>query len=217
MTATDAPAHPDLLLTGFAPFAGVEVNESWQAVQVAARILEGEHGLTVATLELPVEFGVAADRVIGAMHDLAPRLTIATGLAAGRTAVTPERVAINLQDARIPDNAGYSPIDVPCAPEGPAAYFSALPVKAMVAAAQAAGAPASVSHTAGTYVCNDVAYRLVHALATDPALAGRRAGFVHVPSDGELEVDRTGAALAEMALAALASDTDLSVSAGAVH
>ncbi|NBH04428.1 pyroglutamyl-peptidase I, partial [Amycolatopsis sp. SID8362] len=140
--------------------------------------------------------------------------------------VTPERVAINLVDARIPDNAGARPVDVPVVADGPAAYFTTLPVKACVAAIRAAGVPASVSHTAGTYVCNQVFYGLMHLLATE--FPGVRGGFVHVPFSPEqvaasgkqapsLGVDRIADALEVLADTASKTTADLVISAGAEH
>jgi pyroglutamyl-peptidase len=107
-----------------------------------------------------------------------PVLVICVGQAGGRAAVTPERVAINVDDARIPDNAGAQPVDRPVVRGGPAAYFSTLPIKAMVEAIRAAGLPAEVSQTAGTFVCNHVFYGLMHALRRRE---GVRGGFIHVP------------------------------------
>ncbi len=110
-----------------------------------------------------------------------PRLVLCTGQAGGRAALSLERVAINIDDARIPDNAGAQPIDTPVLAGGPAAYFSTLPIKAMLAALLAGGIRAEVSQTAGTFVCNHVFYGLMHRLATDPGCAGVRGGFVHLP------------------------------------
>ena len=170
----------DVLLTGFEPFGGDTVNASWLAVQRVAAEWAGPESLTIA--ELPVAFGLAADRLDALIAEHRPRLVVAVGLAAGRDRVTPERVAINVDDARIPDNADATPIDEPIVADGPAAYFSTLPLKAAVAAVEAAGIPASVSQTAGTFVCNHVFYRLMDAAARLPKL---RAGFVHVPSASE--------------------------------
>ncbi|WP_281872942.1 pyroglutamyl-peptidase I [Brachybacterium paraconglomeratum] len=165
----------DVLLSGFAPFDGAATNESWEAVREAVPALVAR-GVDAEAVELPVEFGTASERLAEAVRGLRPRLVVAVGLAAGRTAITPERVAINIRDARIPDNAGASPVDEPVVPGAPVGRFSTLPVKAMVASLAADGVPAAVSQTAGTYVCNDVFYALQHLLATDPALEGIRAG-----------------------------------------
>ncbi|WP_114853223.1 pyroglutamyl-peptidase I [Brachybacterium sp. YJGR34] len=208
----------DVLLTGFSPFDGAERNESWEAVSRAAPALR-ERGTRVEVLELPVVFGAAGDALAEAVRSLRPAVVLATGLAAGRTAITPERVAINLRDARIPDEAGASPVDEPVVPGGPVGYFSTLPLKAMVAALAADGVPGAVSQTAGTYVCNDVFYRLQHLLATDPSLAGAgiRGGFVHVPAAAQIEVPVTAAALAGLVEVALRTEVDAVLAGGAEH
>jgi pyroglutamyl-peptidase len=165
-----------ILLTGFAPFAGAEVNPSWIAVQAVASDWRSPEQLH--TVMLPVEFGAAATRMDELIAEYNPDTVVAVGLAAGRDRVSLERVAINVDDARTPDNAGQAPIDRPIIEDGPAAYFSTLPIKAAVAAVQAAGIPAQVSQSAGTFVCNHVFYRLMHAAQSR---TGIRAGFVHVP------------------------------------
>ena len=110
-----------------------------------------------------------------AIREHRPELVIAVGLAEGRTAITPERIAINVEDARIADNAGAQPVDAPVVPGGPDAHLTRLPVKEIVAAIAAAGIPAALSDSAGTFVCNAVMYRLLHDHAGLPA------GFIHVP------------------------------------
>lgn len=206
----------DVLLSGFAPFDGAGVNESWQAVQHAQPRLR-EAGLAVEAVELPVEFARAGDHLVEAVRALRPRLVVATGLAAGRTGITPERVAVNLRDARIPDEAGARPIDEPVVPGAPVGRFSTLPIKAMVAALAADGVPGSVSQTAGTFVCNDVFYRLQHQLATDAGLTGIRGGFVHVPSAEVLAPSAAGEALARMVQVALSTKVDARLAGGAEH
>lgn len=166
-----------ILLTGFEPFGGAARNPSLEAV----RALHGGlvDGLRIDTLELPVVFGPGVQRPLqAALRRHRPRLVIATGLAASRSALSVERVAINLDDARIPDNAGSQPIDLPIIRRGPAAYFSRLPVKAIRQSWIDAGLPGEVSHSAGTFVCNHVFYTLMHRLRRRPEV---RAGFVHVP------------------------------------
>ncbi|MEV4150246.1 pyroglutamyl-peptidase I [Amycolatopsis sp. NPDC049691] len=209
-----------VLMTGFAPFGGEAVNPSWQAVS-----LLGARRDDIAAVELPCEFAASLPALRTAFLEHRPSLVVCVGQAGGRLEVTPERVAINLVDARIPDNAGERPVDVPVVPDGPAAYFTTLPVKACVAAIRAAGVPASVSHTAGTYVCNQVFYGLMHLLAEFP---GVRGGFVHVPFSPEqvaasgtaapsLGVDRVADALEALADTALTTTEDIPVSAGAEH
>ncbi|MFC7376182.1 pyroglutamyl-peptidase I [Brachybacterium sp. GCM10030268] len=207
----------DVLLTGFAPFGGELENPSWEAVRRAAPMLR-DRGVAVQDVELPVEFGRAGDLLETAVREHRPGLVIATGVAAGRTAITPERVAINIRDARIPDNAGAAPIDEPVITGGPVAYFTDLPIKAMVAALSAEAIPASVSQTAGTYVCNDVFYRLQHLAATGTGAAGAiRGGFVHVPSTDAVDVGVAAAGLARLTEVALGSPSDVRVSGGALH
>lgn len=164
-----------ILLTGFAPFGGEAVNPSWQAV----RALDGEaiEGHRVVAVELPTEFEGSLRVLRKAVRATHPQIAIAVGLAGGREGISLERVAINVIDARIPDNAGAQPIDRPVVLRGPAAYFSTLPLKAALAALQKAGIDAHVSQTAGTYVCNHVFYALMHATRR----SATRAGFVHVP------------------------------------
>jgi pyroglutamyl-peptidase len=166
---------PTILLTGFEPFDGESVNPSW----LIASALDGEAiaGARVLALQLPTEFRASLRVLRAALRRHAPMLAVALGQAGGRAALSLERVAINVDDARIADNAGARPIDVPVVRGGPAAYFSTLPVKAIVAALHARDVPAEVSQTAGTFVCNHVFYGLQHALAG----TGTRSGFVHVP------------------------------------
>jgi pyroglutamyl-peptidase len=174
--AARAPgAAPTILLTGFEPFAGETVNPSW----LVASALDGEAvgGDRVRALRLPTEFRRSASVLRAALRRWAPTVVVALGQAGGRAALSIERVAINVDDARIPDNAGARPIDLPVVRGGPAAHFSTLPIKAIAAALRARGVPVEVSQTAGTFVCNHVFYVLQHVLA------GRRvrSGFVHVP------------------------------------
>jgi pyroglutamyl-peptidase len=164
-----------ILVTGFEPFGGQSLNPSWEV----ARAL---HGLTlpgaqVTTVQLPCVFAQALPVLQQALATHSPDIVLALGQAEGRCDFSVERVAINVMDARIPDNAGAQPIDVPVIAGGPAAYFSTLPIKSLVAGLKAAGFPASVSQTAGTFVCNQVFYALQHTLAG----LGVYSGFVHLP------------------------------------
>lgn len=208
-----------ILLTGFAPFAGELVNPSWQAV----RALNGEviDGHRVVAVELPTEFGAALPVLRAALRRVQPRLAIAVGLAGGRDGVSLERVAINVIDARIADNAGAQPIDAPIIARGPAAYFCTLPIKSALLSLQHEGIDAHVSQTAGTYVCNQVFYALMHAAKRR---RGMRAGFVHVPWLPEQAQchDEPGMALADMQRALVAiirtslhQSTDVRVTGGA--
>jgi pyroglutamyl-peptidase len=206
----------DVLLTGFAPFDGAVTNESWEAVREAVPLLVAQ-GIDAEGVELPVEFGAASALLADAVRALRPRLVIAVGLAAGRTAITPERVAINIRDARLPDNAGASPVDEPVVPGGPVGRFSTLPIKAIVAALAADGVPAAVSQTAGTYVCNDVFYALQHLLASEPALDGIRGGFVHVPSADVVDSPTAARALVRAVEVCRETGADVRLAGGAEH
>lgn len=206
----------DVLLSGFEPFAGAAENESWQAVSRAVPVLR-HSGLEIEALELPVEFGRAGDLLEQAVMAHRPSVVIAVGLAAGRSGITPERVAINIRDARIPDNAGASPVDEPVVPGAPVGRFTTLPIKAIVAALDAIGVPGAVSQTAGTYVCNDVFYRLQHLLATEAALAGVRGGFVHVPSAAVVSAQDAASALVSMVRTIRETDGDIARAGGAEH
>ncbi|MFD7667391.1 pyroglutamyl-peptidase I [Streptomyces sp. NPDC059788] len=211
-----------ILLTGFEPFDGESSNPSWQAVQAAAAAPPA--GLEIVTAELPCVYGASrtALREAVAAHD--PDLVLCVGQAGGRPDLTVERIAVNIDDARIPDVSGAQPIDETIVPGGPAAYFAALPVKACVAAVREAGLPASVSNTAGTFVCNHVFYDLMHLIATErPALRG---GFVHVPyapgqvtgrSLPSLPVSAVAEGLRVIAATAARTNVDIKAVGGATH
>ncbi|OGB40295.1 MAG: pyroglutamyl-peptidase I [Burkholderiales bacterium RIFCSPLOWO2_12_67_14] len=171
--------RPRVLLTGFDPFGGATLNPSWLAVQAlhGRRLL----GHTLMAARLPTVFGDSLRTLPALLAQHRPALVVCVGQAGGRSALSLERIAINVDDAPIADNAGAQPIDTPVAPGAPAAYFSTLPIKAMRAALRREGLPAEVSQTAGTFVCNHVFYGLMHALATQPELRHTRGGFVHVP------------------------------------
>jgi pyroglutamyl-peptidase len=180
MTETLNPAMT-VRLTGFEPFDKDTVNPSWEVARALAGWTFEAQGRTarVHAVQLPCVFGAANDVLLRALDEFRPQLVVCLGLAGSRTDITPERVAINVNDARIPDNAGAQPIDTPVAEEGPVAYWSTLPIKAIARDLRAAGVPASVSNTAGSFVCNHVFYALMHALAQQADQA--RGGFVHLP------------------------------------
>ena len=163
-----------LLITGFDPFGGETVNPSWEAVRLLPEAV-GAYRLT--KLQIPTVFGQAAEKVLTAAKEQTPDMILCIGQAGGRSAVTPEVVAINLREARIPDNAGNQPVNVPVVENAPAAYFSTVPVREMVKAMQNAGLPAALSYSAGTFVCNDVLYSLLHFFDGTQT----QVGFVHVP------------------------------------
>ena len=170
---------PRILLTGFEPFGGEAVNPSWEI----ARTLDGWHceGHVVQAVRLSCVFGDALRELDAAIAAHRPALVVCLGQAGGRPEISIERIAINVDDARIPDNLGRQPVDSAIEVDGPAAYFSTLPIKAIARDVRAAGIAAAVSNTAGTFVCNHVFYALMHRLATTPALARTCGGFVHVP------------------------------------
>ncbi|WP_354677659.1 pyroglutamyl-peptidase I [Cupriavidus plantarum] len=175
-----------VLLTGFEPFDKEPVNPSWEAV----RALDGQRigddparSAIIVARQLPCVFGAAISGMVALLDELEPDVVIAVGQAGGRTEMSIERIAINVDDARIADNAGAQPIDTTIATEGPAAYFSTLPIKAITRHLREAGVPAMVSQTAGTFVCNHVFYGLMHALAQrgHGGHGGTRGGFIHIP------------------------------------
>jgi len=168
----------NVLLTGFDAFEQEAINPSWEAVHALDGWKSGR--ATVHARQVPCVFGDAIDVLVRAMDELQPQLVLCIGQAGGRAEFTPERIAINIDDARTADNKGREPIDVPVVPGAPAAYFSTLPIKAMVRDLRAAGVPASVSNSAGTFVCNHIFYGLMHRIATHP-VPGQRGGFIHIP------------------------------------
>ena len=164
-----------ILLTGFEPFGGEQINPSWEV----AKALDGQKiaGVNIIARMLPCVFGEALKVLQQSIDEVNPDLVLALGQEGGRSDFSIERIAINIDDARIVDNAGAQPIDQPVVNGAPAAYFSTLPIKTMVAELRAAGHPASVSQTAGTFVCNHVFFGLQHALHG----SGVRSGFMHLP------------------------------------
>ena len=211
-----------VLLTGFEPFDGESANPSWQAVRAAAA--EPPAGVEFFAAELPCVYGAARVALRDAIEEARPEIVVCVGQAGGRPDITVERLAVNVDDARIPDVSGAQPVDEVIVPGGPAAYFSTLPIKACVAAVRAAGLPASVSNTAGTFVCNHVFYALAHLIATE--LPDIRGGFVHVPYAPEqvlhraqpsLPVASVAQALREIAVTAATVRTDIRVAEGATH
>lgn len=223
----------NVLITGFEPFDQAPLNPSWEV----ARALQGWQpaspggACTVQAVQLPCVFGAAIEHLQQALAQWQPTLVICLGLASGRSEITPERIAINVDDARIPDNAGRQPVDVAVQPGGPAAYFSTLPIKAMVRDLRAQGIAAAVSNTAGTFVCNHVFYALMYQLALRAAASSgvvvARGGFIHVPALPELAALHPG--MPSMALdsqvrgiqiaveTALAVQADVREVGGALH
>ena len=167
----------NVLITGFDPFGGEPVNPALEAV----KILDGRTiaGARIHTLEIPTVRWKSIETIRQAIDRLDPALVIAVGQAGGRMEMSIERVAINVDDFRIKDNEGNQPVDERIAPDGPAAYWSTLPIKKIATALRKTGVPCSVSNTAGTFVCNHVFYGLMHLLSTEGSK--RRGGFIHIP------------------------------------
>ncbi len=166
-----------LIITGFDPFGGESVNPAWEAVKHLPDVV-GQYRLTKR--EIPTVFGVAAQTVLAAAAADRPDVILCVGQAGGRDAVTPEKIAVNIRDARkgmLPDNAGFLARGERVVPNGPAAYFATVPVEQMAQAIRDAGIKGEVSNTAGTFVCNDTLYTLLHHFAGSET----RVGFIHVP------------------------------------
>lgn len=212
-----------ILYTGFEPFGGEALNPSYEAVRLLPDTIAGAE---VVRVQIPTTFQRGAEEMLAAVERHQPAYVICVGQAGGRFGVTPEFVAINYRDARIPDNDGFQPVGETIVPSGANACFTAMPVKRMVLRMRQEGIPASVSYTAGTYVCNDVFYRLLHHIETrQPKLVG---GFVHVPyADGQaaqltnpapsLSLETIAKALRIAGEIAIAFQTDLTEAGGEIH
>ena len=195
-----------ILLTGFEPFGGETINPSWEiARSLDGQLLGGQ--ARVHARMLPCIFGASLRCLEQYLSELNPVLVLALGQAGGRSELSLERVAINVDDARIADNAGGQPVDEAVEEEGPAAYFTTLPIKAMAAGLRERGFPAGVSQTAGTFVCNHVFYGLQHQLRGRPVA---RSGFMHVPWLPE-QAARLPSAQPSMGLAAMVDGVRLAL------
>ena len=183
-----------LLISGFEPFGGEKINPAWEAV----KLLPDEIGsFVLRKIEVPTVFGKAAKTVLNAAEEFSPDAIICVGQAGGRAAVTPEMVAINLRFASIPDNEGNQPKDEPVVPCGENAYFSTLPVRGMTKAIADSGIPAAVSYSAGTFVCNDLIYSVLHHFFGTET----KACFIHVPFLPEQTTDKPSMELETIAKA----------------
>ncbi len=209
-----------VLLTGFDAFGGQSLNPSWLAVQTLnrRRVL----GHTVVAAQLPTVFEASLRELDAQLRLHQPALVICVGQAGGRKVLSLERVAINVNDAPLADNAGAQPVDTPVVHGAPAAYFTSLPIKAMLAALHQAGVGAEVSQTAGTFVCNHVFYGLMRALATDPRLRHTRGGFMHVPwlpeqGTPNMALDEIVRGLRQAVRSALLAQEDAALGAGTTH
>jgi len=224
MSSTSSTALPRVLLTGFDPFGDTgrssqPLNPSWLAVKA----LHGKRisGHLMVAAQQPTVFQASINELTRLLQLHKPALVVCVGQAGGRGAISLERIAINVDDARIPDNGGGQPVDTPVVAGGPAAYFSSLPIKAMLQALQGAGVAAQVSQTAGTFVCNHVFYALMHALATKRGFKRTRGGFIHVPYLPEqgapsMPLDEIVHGLRLAVATALATPRDITKGAGAV-
>ena len=177
-----------ILITGFDPFAGESINPALESVRQLKDWCMDEYQVIVR--EIPTVFGLSTNRLIQAIEETDPDLVICIGQAGGRPDMTVERVAINVNDARIPDNESNQPIDTPVVESGPVGYWSTLPIKAMVKEMRESGIPASVSQTAGTFVCNHLFYGLMHYVAQSEKRI--RGGFIHIPFLPEQAVHHPG-------------------------
>lgn len=212
-----------VLMTAFEPFGGESINPSWEAVSA----LEGKEiaSARIVIRQLPVVFADVLDVLYQALEEVKPDAILSVGQAGGRSDITVERIGINVDDARIADNAGHQPVDEAIVADGPAAYFSRLPIKAIVAALRQAGIPASVSQTAGTFTCNRVMYGLLHWLAQQQTPV--RGGFIHIPYLPEQAALHPGApsmsvasviqALEIAVRVTLETGEDLKIAGGATH
>jgi len=178
-----------ILVTGFDPFGGEKVNPAQEAVKSLPSEI---HGAEIHWVEIPTVFYKSAEVLEAEIVRYQPNVVLCIGQAGGRTSLTPERVAINQDDARIPDNQGNQPIDTPIRLDGEAAYFSTLPIKAMVQAIKEDGLPATVSNTAGTFVCNHLMYQALYL--ADKKFPNVRAGFMHIPYMTEQVINKPNTA-----------------------
>ena len=209
-----------ILLTGFTPFGGASTNVSWMVAQT----FHGTEidGHTIVSAQLPTEFDHSLECLTDLIRKHHPVLVICLGQAGGRSAISLERIAINVADARIADNAGAQPVDKPVVSGGPPGYFTSLPIKAMLQAVQREGVAAEVSQTAGTFVCNHVFYGLMHTLERRRALQGVRGGLIHLPflpdqGAPHMALDDMLRGLRAAMACALATRQDVKIGAGTEH
>lgn len=174
-----------VLITGFDPFGGESINPAWEAVKAMKDNIDG---IEVIKLQIPTVFKKSAEKLFVGIEEHKPDAVICIGQAGGRYDMSVERVAINMDDGRIPDNEGYQPIDTPVYEDGENAYFATLPIKGIVEEIKLAKIPASVSNTAGTYVCNHIMYSLLYYISKNNL--NIKGGFIHVPYITEQVVDK---------------------------
>lgn len=213
-----------ILVTGFDPFGGEKINPAYEAVKLLDDSIAGAE---IIKLEIPTVFHKSYSVVEEQIRKTNPDVILCVGQAGGRFGVTPERVAINVDDARIPDNEGNQPIDEKVQADGKEAYFGSLPIKAMVEHMRSAGIPSSVSNSAGTFVCNHIMYQVLYHI--DKEFPGKIGGFVHVPFIPEqvvskpnqpsmnLEDIKTGLHAGIEAIVAYHGKDDIKEIGGAIH
>lgn len=211
-----------ILVTGFDPFGGEKINPAIESVKnLPDKILNAE----IIKLEIPTVVDKSVDKIRAKIEDVKPDVVLSVGQAGGRADITVERIGINCDDFRIPDNNGNMPIDEKIVEDGPDAYFSNLPIKAMVKHIQDENIPAGVSNSAGTFVCNHVLYGVAHIRATK--YPNMRTGFIHIPFLPEQVVDKRS--MPSMSLetitkalklaieAIILNDNDINVTGGKIH
>ncbi|MGL5174796.1 MAG: pyroglutamyl-peptidase I [Cetobacterium sp.] len=174
-----------VLITGFDPFGGESINPAWEAVNAMQDVIDG---IEIVKLQIPTVFRKSAEKLFAGIEEHKPDVVMCIGQAGGRYDMSVERVAINMDDGRIPDNEGYQPIDTPVYEDGENAYFATLPIKGIVEEIKAANIPASVSNTAGTYVCNHIMYSLLYYISKNNL--NIKGGFIHVPYITQQVVDK---------------------------
>ncbi|HEM5145195.1 TPA: pyroglutamyl-peptidase I [Streptococcus suis] len=195
-----------IIVTGFDPFGGEPINPALETIKSLPKTIAGAE---IILVEIPTVFDKAADVLEEKMAEHLPDAVLCIGQAGGRVDLTPERIAINQDDARIPDNEGQQPIDRTIRKDGQPAYFSTLPIKAMVEAIHRIGLPASVSNTAGTFVCNHLMYQALYL--AEKQFPKTKAGFLHIPFLPEQVVDKPG--LASMSLNDIVRGVEVAIGA----
>lgn len=200
-----------ILVTGFDPFGGEPVNPAWESVKLLRGIKTDSYQVEVR--QIPTVFDKSLEALYKAIEEVKPDIVFCIGQAGGRPDITVERVAINVNDARIPDNEGNQPIDTPVVAGGPVGYWSTLPIKALVKKMREQGIPASISQTAGTFVCNHLFYGLMHFIATqEPTIRG---GFFHIPYLPEQAARQPGQP--SMAVETIVKGLRIAMEAAATH
>ncbi|HEL2333703.1 TPA: pyroglutamyl-peptidase I [Streptococcus suis] len=195
-----------IIVTGFDPFGGEPINPALETIKSLPKTIAGAE---IILVEIPTVFDKAADVLEEKMAEHLPDAVLCIGQAGGRVDLTPERIAINQDDARIPDNEGQQPIDRTIREDGQPAYFSTFPIKAMVEAIRSVGIPASVSNTAGTFVCNHLMYQALYL--AEKQFPKTKAGFLHIPFLPEQVVDKPG--LASMSLNDIVRGVEVAIGA----